>query len=49
MNADDVEDFILAEAPVFVAGRQQADADLAAGRTRSLAEVVADLDGTNPD
>lgn len=45
MNVEDIEDVILAEAQVFVAGRQQADADLAAGRTRPLAEVLADLDG----
>ncbi|MEJ7583585.1 MAG: hypothetical protein WKF43_05725 [Acidimicrobiales bacterium] len=45
MNEEDIEDVLLTEAPVFVAGRQKADADLAAGRTRSLAEVLADLDG----
>jgi len=44
IDQDELEDFVLANAPEFVAGRAQADADLAAGRTRSLDEVLAELD-----
>lgn len=44
IDQDDLEDFVLANAPEFVAGRHQANADLAAGRTRSLDKVLADLD-----
>lgn len=41
---DEREDFVLANASRFVAGRHQADADLAAGRTSSLDKVLADLE-----
>lgn len=41
---EEPEDFVLASASRFVASRHQADADLAAGRTRSLDKVLADLD-----
>lgn len=44
IDQDELEDFVLANAPAFVAGRHQADADLAAGQTRSLHKVLADLD-----
>ena len=41
---EDLEDFVLANAPRFVASHQRDEADLAAGRTRSLDKVFADLD-----
>ena len=44
IDQEDLEDFVLANAPEFVAGRHQADADFAAGRTRSLDKVLADPD-----
>ena len=44
IDQEELEDFVLANAPEFVAGRHQADADLAAGRTRSIGKVLADLD-----
>ena len=41
---DELEDRVLATAPQYVNGREEADADLAAGRTRSLERVLAELD-----
>lgn len=38
------EDDVLANSPEFVASMAEADADLAAGRTRSLAEVMAEAE-----
>ena len=46
INEEALEDFVLANAPEYVKGRRAADEDLAAGRTRSLDQVLADLDET---
>ncbi|MDD9981860.1 MAG: type II toxin-antitoxin system prevent-host-death family antitoxin [Gammaproteobacteria bacterium] len=43
--SDHVLDHVLANAPEYVASMRQADEDLAAGRTSSMADVVADLGG----
>jgi prevent-host-death family protein len=40
----EVEDFILTHALQFVSGREDAEGALAAGRTRALPDVVAELD-----
>lgn len=40
---DEEEDWLLANLPEFVEGMAAADAELAAGRTRSLEEVFARL------
>jgi prevent-host-death family protein len=39
-----LEDFVLANAPEYVTARRQADSDLRSGRTRTAADVFADLD-----
>lgn len=39
-----LEDFVLANAPEFVASMHEADEDVAAGRTLPLDAVLADLD-----
>lgn len=44
ISEEDLEDFVLAISPKYVVGRERADADLAAGRTRSLNRVLPDLD-----
>jgi len=44
IDPDELEDFVLARAPEFTRSMRQADADLRAGRTRSAAEVFAELD-----
>ena len=41
--SDDVLDHVLANAPEYVTSMRQADEDLAAGRTSTMADVVADL------
>lgn len=41
LEPDDLEDWVLANAPEFVRGMHQADADLAAGRTISLEDYLA--------
>ncbi len=41
LDADEFEDWILANAPEFVDAMREADADLAAGRTTSLEEYLA--------
>jgi antitoxin (DNA-binding transcriptional repressor) of toxin-antitoxin stability system len=42
IDAERFEGFVLANAPEFVASMQDADEDLKAGRTISLAEALAD-------
>ena len=44
-RADDLPDHVLANMPEYVASMHQADEDLAAGRTNSLADAMADMDG----
>lgn len=41
LDADDLEDWILANAPEFVRSMRKADADIAAGRTISLDDFLA--------
>ncbi len=42
----ELEDFILANAPEFTRGMRQADEELAAGETRALRDVVAEIGGS---
>jgi antitoxin (DNA-binding transcriptional repressor) of toxin-antitoxin stability system len=44
VDAEAVEDLVLASGPEFVAAMREADAELAAGKTRSLDDVLADAD-----
>ena len=43
LNEDDLENYILAQAPEYVTSRREADADLVAGQTRALDEVLGEL------
>lgn len=47
VSADVLEDFVLAHHDEFVRDMAEAERELAAGRTRSLDEVLADLDADN--
>ena len=42
VSEEELEDWVLANAPEFVAGRQAADEELAAGETTSLTAFLAD-------
>lgn len=42
LDADKLEDWVLANAPEYVASRAQADAELAAGTTTSLDDLEAE-------
>jgi len=44
IDADDLEDFVLANAPEYARSRRDADADLRTGRSRPAAELFAELD-----
>lgn len=44
VDADELEDFVLAHASAFVRSTRAADADLQAGRARPADEVFADID-----
>lgn len=44
IDPDDLEDFVLAHAPEYAASMRDADQDLAAGRSRSLEDVVREID-----
>jgi len=44
IDADDLEDFVLANAPEYARSRRDADADLRTGRSRPAAEFFAELD-----
>ena len=44
IDADDLEDFVLAHAPEYARSRRDADADLRTGRSRPAAELFAELD-----
>ena len=44
-DPEEFEDYVLANAPEFVASLSQADQDLREGRTRTAAEVFAELEG----
>ena len=43
ISEDDLEDYVLANAPSFVRSRDQADRDFADHRTRSLRDALADM------
>ena len=47
VNATALEDFVLANASEFVDGMHAANAELAAGRTRSLADFRTELEHEN--
>ena len=49
VDEDALEDFVLANAPEFVASMDEADADGRAGRVRPLADVVAELDAADAE
>lgn len=44
VDDDALEDYILANAPEFVAGMNEAEEDLSAERTRPAADVIAEID-----
>jgi prevent-host-death family protein len=44
IDPDELEDFVLARAPEYARSMSQADADLRAGRTRHLDEVIGELE-----
>lgn len=44
IDPTELEDFVLERSPEYLADMAAADEDLAAGRTRSAADVFADLD-----
>jgi prevent-host-death family protein len=44
IDEDALEDFILANAPEYVASMVEAEEDAREGRTRPLADIVAELD-----
>jgi prevent-host-death family protein len=45
VSPEDLEDFILANAPEFVRGMRRADEELAAGEARPLGEVLQEIRG----
>ena len=47
IDEDALEDFILANAPEYVASMAEAEEDARTGRTRSLDDVVAELDAAD--
>jgi prevent-host-death family protein len=46
IDADELEDFVLANAPEYARSMRDADADLARGRTRPLSDVIDEIDAT---
>lgn len=44
IDPDELEDFVLANAPEYARAIRDADADLARGRTRPLSDVIDELD-----
>ncbi|MDA8331307.1 MAG: type II toxin-antitoxin system prevent-host-death family antitoxin [Candidatus Dormibacteraeota bacterium] len=48
IDAAEIEDFILANAPEFIASMREAEADLAAGLTRPASELFDELDKDHP-
>lgn len=44
IDPNELEDFVLANAPEYAAAIRDADADLVRGRTRPLSDVVDELD-----
>jgi prevent-host-death family protein len=48
VDADALEDYVLANAPEYVASVQEADEDRRAGRTRSAIDVLAEIEAEDP-
>jgi len=48
IDAAALEDYVLANAPEYVASMQEADEDGAAGRARSAADVIAEIEAEDP-
>lgn len=48
IDPDELEDFVLANAPEYAAAMREADADLKMGRVRSAADVLGETDEPNP-
>lgn len=48
IDAAELEDFILANAPEFIASMREAEEDLAAGRTRPAGELFDELNQDHP-
>lgn len=48
VDADALEDYVLANAPEYVAGMQEADEDGREGRARSAADVIAEIEAEDP-
>jgi prevent-host-death family protein len=46
IDADELEEFVLANAPEYARSMRDADADLAKGRTRTLSDVIDEIDAT---
>jgi prevent-host-death family protein len=44
LKAEDLEDYVLRHGEQFIRDRLEADAELAAGQTHTLEDVVAELD-----
>ena len=45
LDPDELEDYVLAQAPEFARSMREADADLRAGHARPATEVFAEIDG----
>jgi len=48
VDAEALEDYVLANAPEYVASMQEADQDAREGRTRSAADVLAEIEAEDP-
>lgn len=48
IDPDELEDFVLANAPEYAAAMRAADADLKKGRVRSAADVFGELEEPKP-
>jgi prevent-host-death family protein len=48
IDAAALEDYVLANAPEYVASMLEADEDGAAGRARSAADVIAEIEAEDP-
>jgi PHD/YefM family antitoxin component YafN of YafNO toxin-antitoxin module len=48
VDSAEFEDFVLTHAPLFIEGMTDADLELAAGETASLADVRAELEANEP-
>lgn len=44
IDPDELEDFVLSHAPSFVRSLRRADEDIAAARSRSLADILDEMD-----